>query len=239
MYIIFFESEKKLNKSLSFRTESVVMNKAILVHGFNKDSRDMEQLKIHLTLLGYECVLKDFPITYKEFDRAAVILEEVIKNSVNGTEKINLIGHSTGGLVIRKLLSETEYIDKINRCVLIATPNKGSSLAAIASKIKPFTSIYKTLKSLTYEYIEQLNLNHRSNVEVGAIAGNVSKLYLGKLMSVVNDGRVEVSSVYYPELKDFIILPYGHKEIHDQQETAKLIDAFLQTGKFKNSVPGT
>ncbi len=212
------------------------MNKAILVHGFNKDSMDMDPLKRHLNLLRYECILKDFPITYKEFDMAAFILEgvleEVIENSVDDKEKINLIGHSTGGLVIRKFLSETKYIDKINRCVLIATPNQGSSLANIANKFKPYTSIYKTLKSLTYDYIEKMDLKHRSNVEIGAIAGNVSNLLLGNLMSEENDGRVEVSSVYYPDLKDFIILPYGHKEIHHQQETAKLIDAFLQSGKF-------
>jgi hypothetical protein len=70
------------------------------------------------------------------------------------------------------------------------------------------------------------------DVEIAAIAGNKNNLFLGNLIRDENDGRVELSSVFYPELKDIITLPFGHIEIHHQQETAKWVDTFLRTGKF-------
>lgn len=197
----------------------------------------MRPLERNLELLGYDCVLPDLQLTYKEIEFASFvlegILEEMIKLDLRKDEKIHLVGHSTGGLVIRKLIADTKYTHKIGRCVLIATPNKGSKLANIAGNVKLYVEIYKTIKSLCYESVEQLNIENYSEIEMAAIAGDKSNLLLGKLIGDENDGRVEVESVYLPNLKDFMILPYGHKEIHHQVETARWVDAFLRTGKFK------
>jgi hypothetical protein len=38
--------------------------------------------------------------------------------------------------------------------------------------------------------------------------------------------------VKFDGLKDFVELPYGHKDIHYQLETVELIDAFLKNGRF-------
>lgn len=196
----------------------------------------MKSLEQNLERLGYECIVPNFPLTFKEFDYSALVLEdmldELIESNLKNEDKINLIGHSTGGLVIRKFISETKHTSRIGRCVLIATPNKGSKLANLAATIKPVGEIYRTLKSLKYEYIKQMNFTSVPDVEIAAIAGNKNNLFLGNFIRDENDGRVELSSVFYPGLKDFITLPFGHNEIHHQQETVRWIDTFLKTGKF-------
>lgn len=211
--------------------------KVVLVHGFNKNSKDMRPLKQNLNSLGYDCFSPDLQLSFKEIEFSSFmlegILEEMIKFNLEKNEKIHLVGHSTGGLVIRKLISETNYADKIGRCVLIASPNKGSKLADIAGKIKPYVEVFKTLKSLKYENMEKLNIKNCLDIEMAAIAGNKNNLLLGKLIDEVNDGRVELNSVYDSNLKDFLVLPYGHKEIHHKVETARWVDTFLKTGKFK------
>lgn len=208
----------------------------ILVHGFNKNSKDMRPLEQNLQSFGYQCYSPDLQLTFKEIEFSSFALEkmldEMVKIHLKKGEKIHLVGHSTGGLVIRKLISDTKYRDKIGRCVLIASPNKGSKLANIAGKMKPYAEVFKTLKSLTYDGVEKLEKNH-FNIEMAAIAGNKSNLLLGKLIRDVNDGRVELDSVYFSSLKDFLVLPYGHKEIHHKKETARWVDLFLKTGKFK------
>jgi pimeloyl-ACP methyl ester carboxylesterase len=210
--------------------------KVMLIHGFSKNPKDMKPLEQNLELLGYECIVPDLPLTFKEFDHSVSILEEMLDDRINSTlkneEKINLVGHSTGGLVIRKFISETKHTSNIGRCVLIATPNKGSKLANLAASIKPVGEIYRTLKSLKYEYVEQIDFTSFHDIEIAAIAGNKNNLFLGNLIRDENDGRVELSSVFYPELVDFITLPFGHNEIHHQQETAKWVDTFLRKGKF-------
>lgn len=216
--------------------------KVILVHGYNKSCKDMVTLKENLEKLGYEGIVVDLPLTFKDIEYATLVFEEKVAEIIcdlNEDEKISMIGHSTGGIVIRLLLSKIKYIDKIHRCVLIATPNKGSRLADITSVLSSvFINIFKTLKSIRTENIEKLNLKHIDRIEVGAIAGNKNNLFLGKLLNHENDGRVEVDSVEYAGLKDFIVVPYGHKEIHYKFEVAKLIDDFLKYGSFNKYYKG-
>ncbi|WP_245684750.1 alpha/beta hydrolase [Orenia metallireducens] len=215
----------------------MIAKKVILIHGYNKNQKDMITLKENLTKLGYNGLLVSLPLTFKRIEYCTSLFEERVEEiipTLDKNEKISLVGHSTGGLIIRHFLSKTKHTAKIDRSVLIATPNQGSQLATIAAKLSTtFTKVFKTLDSLHPNNIKKLNLKDISTVEVGAIAGNKSNLLLGKLLAEENDGRVQISSVNYYGLKDFIILPYGHKEIHHQFRTAELVDSFLRIGQFK------
>lgn len=214
--------------------------KVVLVHGYSKNKKDMTVLKKNLEYLGYEAILADLPLTFNSIEYATEVFEEQMDNIISNLkdgEKIDMVGHSTGGIVIRLFLSNnminTYYENKISRSVLIATPNNGSELANITFKrLHILSKIFKTLDSLKTENIEKLLLKKPNYTEIGAIAGNNSNSLLGKLLRKPNDGRVEISSVMYDGLKDFIVLPYGHTEIHYKVETAKFVDAFLKKGKF-------
>lgn len=210
--------------------------KIILVHGYYKNNKDMSTLEKNLEELGNETISVELPLTFEDIAYATSIFEEIIAKIIRDLkegEKVSLVGHSTGGIVIRLFLCNTKHIDKIHRCVLIATPNKGSKLADMASKLFPTSiNIFKTLKSLKCESIQELQLKHIDSIEIGVIAGNKSNSLSGKLLNDENDGRVQVSSAIYEELKDFIVLPFGHKEIHHKFETAKLVDTFLKEGSF-------
>ncbi|ADL12722.1 lipase family alpha/beta hydrolase [Acetohalobium arabaticum] len=212
-------------------------NKVVLVHGFSKDSRDMLQLQENLNQLGYEGITVDLPLTFKTIETAASIFKkemEILISSLDDEELIHLVGHSTGGLIVRNFLATTDTIDKVGRAVLIGTPNYGSQLADIAADLSTIlVNILKTLRSLQTEEVRKLELVEDSKIDIGAIAGNKNNLLLGKLLSKESDGLVHVESVKYEGLKDFIILSYGHKEIHYKFETAELVVSFLEKGKFE------
>ncbi|MBM7622524.1 alpha/beta fold hydrolase [Sporohalobacter salinus] len=210
--------------------------KVVLVHGYNKNQNDMFILKENLTKLNYNVELVDLPLTFKKIEYCTSVFKERIEQIISDmckNEKISLAGHSTGGLIIRHFLSNTKYKTKIDRCVLIATPNQGSQLANIASRLSDtFINVFKTLDSLSPDNLKNLELENSNPIEIGAIAGNRSNLILGSLLQGENDGRVQVDSVRYEGLKDFIVIPYGHKEIHYKFKTAKLVDSFLRDGEF-------
>lgn len=210
--------------------------KVVLIHGFFKNHRDTMDLKKNLEKLGYEGIAIDLPLTFHEIEYAYTCFQTKMKgilDSLKKDEKINLVGHSTGGLMIRMFLSNVKDIHRIYRCVLISTPNKGCQLADIASKKLPmFVAIFKTVKSLTPESIEKLNIKDKGDIEIGIIAGNKSDLILGKLIEGKNDGRLEVYSTKYEGSTDSIILPYNHNKIHHQFEVAQLVDHFLRNGGF-------
>ena len=208
----------------------------VLVHGYNKDHRDMIQLKEYLETRGYEIVTVDLPLRFRSVEHATGVFRDQMEATLASLEteqKISFVGHSTGGLVIRKYLDELENKEMINRAVQIATPNQGSSLATLVSDISElWTSIFTTLESLEVENVEAMDLIEGDAIEIGAIAGNKSTRFFGRLLDGENDGRVKVESVKYPGLSDFIVIPYHHNEIHHQEKTAELVDRFLRTGKF-------
>ncbi len=210
----------------------------ILLHGYNKNKKDMYSLRDNLLDLDYEVILAELPLLFRSVQHCSNIFVEQIKAVIadlNSGEKIKLVGHSTGGIVIRRVIKDSDISSYIDRCVLISTPHKGSKLADIAADIsKYFINIFKPVKSITTENISKMDLITPAHIEIGAIAGSKSNLFLGRLLRKKNDGRIEVDSVKYDDLKDFRVLHYGHKEIHHQLETAQLIDNFLKEGKFEN-----
>ncbi|MCC3144666.1 alpha/beta fold hydrolase [Halanaerobium sp. Z-7514] len=210
--------------------------KVILLHGYYKKKNDMQVLKENLTKLSYQVILFELPLSFKTIKKAGLIFKnkvQKLKLELAEDEKINFVAHSSGGLVIRNYLAEIEDKSHINRVVLIATPNCGSSLAVKGKKYLPFfTKIFKTLDSIVPTELAKLQLSKGDDIEIGAIAGTKNNLLLGKLLKDANDGRIEVDSVKADFLSDFITLPYGHKEIHYQLETAEAVDCFLQKGKF-------
>ncbi|WP_017753450.1 lipase family alpha/beta hydrolase [Calidifontibacillus oryziterrae] len=213
------------------------LQKIVLVHGYYKTSKDMRSLKAHLEEMGYKGVLVDLPLTFKSIDYCSSLFEDKVSKimiDLKSEEKVHLIGHSTGGIVIRHFLSNEKNQQNVHRCVLIATPNQGSQLASIAGKTsRRLVNVFQTLRSLQPEEILAMDLIKHSPIEIGAVAGNNNNLLLGKLLKNDNDGRVTIEEVYYKELHDFTIAPFGHKDIHYQKEVAQLIHHFLQTGKFK------
>ena len=210
--------------------------KIILVHGYYKNKRDMSALEKNLKKLGNEVISVELPLTFEDITYATSVFEETVAEIIHDLkegEKINLVGHSTGGIVIRLFLSNTEHIDKIYRCVLIAVPNKGSKLADIASELFPKSvDVFKTLKSLKRENIRGLQLENVDSVEIGAIAGSKSNILSDRLLGSENDGWVQINSAICGNLKDFVVLPFNHREIHHKFETAELVDAFLERGSF-------
>ncbi|MET3684130.1 pimeloyl-ACP methyl ester carboxylesterase [Alkalibacillus flavidus] len=211
--------------------------KVILIHGFFRSDRDMHDMAKYFKREGYDCYTPNLPLTFNEFDVIVSLVEDlveaIVKSGLDKGEQIHLVGHSTGGLVIRKLLTETKYLDAIGRCVLVGTPNRGSQLADLASKIRGYTNVFKTVKSLRKEYLDNIEFQNDTGIDIAAIAGNKSNFGFNPLIRGQNDGFVEVESVYYPGLKDFEVLPYNHRTIHHEIETFQHVRHFLETGRFK------
>jgi len=216
-------------------------NKVVLIHGYNKSKSDMKFLGIELTKFGYEVFYANLPLRFQTVENAEDIFEkqmDEVYSKLGSLEKVHLIGHSTGGLVIRQYLEKgIENRSRIARVVMIATPNHGITLADKADSSKKkilamFTQLFKTVKSLKTDTALAQKVKYEFEIEAGALAGNRCNLPLGKYEEGVNDGLVSIYSVYMVGLSDFKVLPYGHKDIHYKMRTVTLVDNFLKNGKF-------
>lgn len=217
--------------------EQSYKQRVLLFHGFHRTYRDMTPLRQFLLSKGYKVSRINLPLTFTTIEDATNLLIEIAEKKIpklSPGEKIHLVGHSTGGLIIRHFLAVSNFLPYVGRCVLIATPNQGYQLAELAAKIsKTYVSIYKTLSSLLPENVHHLDMIG-NEVEIGAIAGTKSIPIISNFIEGVNDGRISVDSVKYNGLTDFITVPYNHLEIHKKAETADLVSGFLKTGRFLN-----
>lgn len=212
--------------------------RVILLHGYNKDERDMYPLGELLEEEGFVVEYLNMPLTNSNMEESVHLLKELLcglKNSgISQKDEIVLIGHSMGGLVIRAALADRRMRKIVDRVVLISTPNNGCRLADLAGRYIPFLkNIYKPLKSLEKKRFEQLKLYSGRDIEVAAIAGSEPELFLGRFLDEKSDGRIEVDEVKMKNLKDFLVLPLNHKEIHKRYGTAKYIANFIKRGSFR------
>ncbi|MBN1292971.1 MAG: alpha/beta fold hydrolase [Candidatus Latescibacteria bacterium] len=204
----------------------------ILVHGFCRTHRDMKSLKNNLESYGHRVVSPDFPTFTGTLEECSKKLGSEL-NNVKGTyDCVHLVGHSLGGLIIRQYLANNK-LSGLGRCVLIGTPNKGTELAGIVDRfIKPLVWIfkpYRVLKPGGRIFGQPIN---NPLPEIAAIAGDKNRLLFGGLIKRENDGRVPVASVPFEGMKEFIVLPYHHEEIHHKKLTARYVHNFLQNGTF-------
>ena len=79
--------------------------RVILLHGYNKDEKDMYPLGELLEEEGFLVEYLNMPLTKNDMQESVDMLKGLLcglKNSgINQKDEIVLIGHSVGGLVIR------------------------------------------------------------------------------------------------------------------------------------------
>ena len=209
------------------KTEMVV-----LLHGFNRTKRDMATLEKFFRSQGYHVSAPDLTILFSSLEDCTKKFEQEFNRIQSKYDRVHFVGHSFGGLILRLFLSRNR-VPNLGRCVLIATPNKGSELADIMARyFNPVVLLFKPYQAIQPCGIKIPPPMNDPPPEMGAIAGNRNKLLLGRLIKSENDGRVPVDSVPFEGMKEFIILPYHHEEIHHRQETAELVLRFIQEGTF-------
>lgn len=205
----------------------------VLVHGYFKNSRDMGSLKKFFEKKNFQVFSPDLPTTASGFEQCAVLLKLFLDEKKLSEKKLHFVGHSMGGLIIRKCLMDHRF--KVGPSVFIATPNQGASLADRADKIAPLISRrIGGLKSLKKDHVEKVFEKEKIQYEAGVLAGDKNHLVLGKILGRgACDGRVLVEETYLKGIKDHLVLPYHHKEIHHKETTLEYTGNFIDKGVFK------
>jgi pimeloyl-ACP methyl ester carboxylesterase len=148
------------------------------------------------------------------FWRDVEILTERVARKVDelrhtmGIEKVHLVGHSMGGIVARNYLQIRGGAKKVDRCILLASPNGGSKLAPftltppgkvlmpgsefllrLAAAPLPseahLTAIYSRHDNMVLPF-ENAQLEGVHNVELAGM-GHASLLYRSKALQAIID----------------------------------------------------
>ena len=148
---------------------------------------------------------------------------------LEGIEEITLIGHSLGGIVIRKALGTTEGWQKrikLKGVIMIGTPNKGAILADFTKRFKALGKIApKVRDQLTKDYAKTLPL---LKGRVGLIAGSLnSGKGINPLINGDDDGVVGVEEVWMEGNKDRLIINSDHFTLPNRKASKAAVLRFL------------
>lgn len=107
--------------------------RVVLIHGFMSDGDDMVPIQRQLRCCGLESCIWEYPSKEYTFQCHAARLVEALQKLACECpdEPIHFVAHSSGALVLRCALNSEGCPEeaKVGRAVLLAPPNKGSSLA--------------------------------------------------------------------------------------------------------------
>lgn len=161
----------------------------------------------------------------ENIDTYALRLKELIDtiNSKTGKDKINIVAHSMGGLVARRYI-QVFGEDKINKLIMIATPNKG-----IIGNVADYCSIIGEqleCRDMNQEslFLNKLNREPVPNIPITNIIGTGCIMKEG-----IGDGVVIEDNTYLEGTKNIYVngtcgkLNFLHTEILDIDKYPKVL----------------
>jgi triacylglycerol lipase len=108
----------------------------VLVHGYDGTPATMDVLAARLRRAGRQVVAVALPDRGTgDIDVSAQALARAVDASRAG--RVDLIGYSAGGIVVRDYLGQPGRASRARHVVLLGTPNHGAQLAGMASLLGP------------------------------------------------------------------------------------------------------
>ena len=204
--------------------KSVIKNDGeyvVLLHGLGRTSFSMQKIGVQLVGEGYKVVNIGYPSRSDIIENLVDnnLKNEILEKCTDKDRKINFVTHSMGGIMARYLLANN-YIENINKVVMLAPPNKGSKVADKWSGNKMVNYVIgPSLKELTTNKNSFVNNIKSLDCKIGIIAGEY-------------DGKVSIENAKLDEMSDFVTFPKIHTWIMNSNEVIKAVINFLAKGEF-------
>ncbi len=210
----------------------------ILLHGLGRTRRSMTVMAEALAAVGYRTVNMGYPSREATVEALAMqaIPAALDQCGRTNSRSIHFVTHSMGALLVRYYLAR-QGMENLGRVVMLSPPNQGSE---VCDRLRDnfFYSWYNGAAG------QQLGTGPEDlparlgpvQYPVGVITGNVHFFFDGWLAKMIpgeDDGKVSVERTKVAGMTDFMVLPYAHPFIMDQEETIAQTIRFLRDGGFQ------
>ena len=202
-------------------------SEVILVHGLWYGSWALRALSRRLRRDGFNIRHFAYPATSAALGDHAGKLYEFARTTK--ADKLHFLGHSLGGLVILRMLSETPALPP-GRVVLLGCPLGGSVVARRMRNVPGSGKLLGEARSTLEAGYSRLPTDR----ETGLIAGSMG-LGLGLFVGGTGgpgDGTVSLHETSNHGLQDRMVLPVSHTGLLYSAKVASHAANFLETGRF-------
>ena len=203
----------------------------VLLHGLGRTPTSMLVLARRLERAGYNVTNVGYDSRGGSLAEHVETLAAEVSRCCAAASRVHFVGHSLGGLVIRRYLADSPP-DALGRVVLLGPPNQGSEMADWFRE-QPFGHLLgpagKALGTSPADIPANLP---PPEYEVGIIAGSRSLNPIGSaLIPGPDDGMVGVEHAGI-EGVPLIVVPASHTFLMNSRFSAEAVIGFLATGTF-------
>jgi len=210
----------------------------ILLHGLIRTSSAMTPIADALREEGFIVVNQDYPSRQFPIEELSdlAVTNGLERCRSAGAQRVHFVTHSLGGILVRYYLSD-KTIPELGRVVMLAPPNKGSTLIDL---FEAFPELGDIIGPAGY----QLGTDEESiplmlgpaNYEVGIITGDHTvNPVMSAYLETPNDGKVTIESAKLEGMQDFLVVPHSHPFIMRNDNVIGQTIYFLYFGKFEKS----
>ncbi|MBW3629883.1 MAG: alpha/beta fold hydrolase [Gemmatimonadetes bacterium] len=197
----------------------------VLVHGMGRTSLSMLPLQLALQRSGYRVLNFHYSSYGPSVPRIAAALARSIDAELNArpASRVHFVGHSLGNIVVRWLLVHDPPNREIGRFVMLAPPNRGST---VADRLSPYIGwLLAPISELRTDSGTAVELPPPWGIEFAIIAG-------GK------DRKVRIAETCLTGATAFAVVPSGHTFIPMRPDVIAMTRRFLADGVLPGHRPG-
>lgn len=204
----------------------------VLMHGYKRTGQCLDILEKALISQGYLVQNITYPTTQYSIEQIAKDYVAPQIRSID-CDKVHFVGHSMGGIVIRKYLSYYTP-ENLGNVVLITTPNKGSEAV---SKLKNWPFFESILGPAAMDLEVGSNLLQSlpdPNYNVGIIRATKPKIsFISLFLDGDNhDGVISYDAMLLDKENDVVDIYTTHNRILLEPDLEKYVSLFLKFGSF-------
>jgi pimeloyl-ACP methyl ester carboxylesterase len=207
----------------------------VLLHGIARGKGAMAKMEKALEQEGYIVLNIDYPSRKKPIEDLVADIRHVIEAArIPASKKLDFVGHSMGGLIIRAYIYKYKP-ENLGRVVMLGTPNQGSEVADFLADNFLYKRYYGPAgQQLITDQNRFEKIFGAIDYDLGVIAGDWSLDPISSLLIIPgkNDGKVAVARTKIKGMKDHIILHATHTFMPSNPGVIRQTAHFLKQGKF-------
>jgi hypothetical protein len=149
---------------------------------------------------------------------------------------VSFVGHSLGGIVIRRwmAMADREAVARVGRVVMLGSPNRGSDLAKMASRIWIVSLVADgAARELVVDWDRIEGSLAVPACPFGIVAGGRGDdRGYSDLLEGDDDAVVRVEETRLEGADDFLLLPVRHAAMMKSETVQRATAEFLRSGRF-------
>jgi alpha-beta hydrolase superfamily lysophospholipase len=208
----------------------------VLLHGLGEGRGSMRPLAGHLrATLGATVMTFGYASVKAGIDEHAAALARVVAGMPQA-RRISFVGHSLGGLVIRRwhAIAAADDLARVHRVVMLGSPNQGSDLARMAARVWGVAATADgAARDLLVDWHKVAPSLAVPDCDLGIIAGGKQDANgYSVFLEGDDDAVVRVEETRLEGAEDFLIVPVHHAAMMKHPDVQRATAAFLETGRF-------